>query len=164
MRYINEAGLDIIKEFEGLRLIAYLCPNDVPTIGWGHTKTVLLEDVGLKNITEPDAEKLLRKDVSEAEAAVFRAVNVPTTDNQFSALVSWTFNLGAGNLRRSTMLKRINENQLEVVPFEMRRWNRSGGVVLAGLKRRRAAESKLFSEEFAKKDISPENLKNYTGF
>jgi len=148
MRYINQAGLDIIKEFEGLRLTAYLCPNDVPTIGWGHTKTVLLKDVGFKSISELEAEKLLRKDVSEAEAAVFRAVNVPTTDNQFSALVSWTFNLGSGNLRRSTMLKRINENHLEVVPYEMKRWNRSGGKVLAGLRRRRAAEATLFTNSY----------------
>ena len=164
MRHINQAGLDIIKISEGLELTAYLCPNDIPTIGWGHTSTVTKEDVGVKTITEEEAEELLRGDLKWAEEAVFKNIKVPTTDNQFSALVSWTFNLGETNLRQSTMLKRINENALEVVPFELRRWNKSGGKVLAGLRKRRKAESDLFELNFMKKNLTPQQLKEYTGF
>ena len=160
MRHINQAGLEIIKEFEGLFLTAYKDPIGIPTVGWGHTATVLKEDVGKKIITEHDAEDLLKLDLLEAEKAVTRLCKVPITDNQYSALVSWTFNLGQGNLASSTMLKRINQNMLETVPFEMQRWNRAGGQKLPGLVRRRKAEADLFASDFSKKNISVEALKN----
>lgn len=161
MRYINEAGLEIIKEFEGLRLTAYADPLGIATIGYGNTNSVTKEDIGVKTITKEEAEKLLNKDVKWAEISVFKSVKVPITDNQFSALVSWTFNLGSGNLNKSTMLKKINENHLKVVPTEMRKWNRAGGIILEGLKRRRSAEAELFLKVLIKNDISLKDLKNY---
>jgi len=154
MRHINESGLEIIKKFEGLRLTAYKCPAGIATIGWGHVQTVTEQDViNGKTITKEEAEELLKQDIKWAEEAVFKNVKVPTTDNQFSALVSWTFNLGETNLRQSTMLQRINANFLEVVPFEMNRWNKANGKIMEGLKRRRQAEGDLFSLGFTKKNL-----------
>lgn len=148
MQKMNQAGLDLVKHFEGCELTAYKCPADVPTIGYGHTQTVTEDDVINKTmITEGTAETLLRADLKEAEEAVERLVTVSLTENQFSSLVSWTFNLGQGNLASSTMLKRINEGNFAAVPFEMKRWDKAGGRKLAGLTKRRTAEAKLFEDD-----------------
>ncbi|MDX2211670.1 MAG: lysozyme [Oculatellaceae cyanobacterium bins.114] len=137
---INQAGLDLIKQFEGLRLEAYLCPAKVPTIGYGTTAGVKMGD----RITAEQAEDLLRKDVEKFEKAVNSAVTVPLTDNQFSALVSFTYNLGAGALQKSTLLKLLNQGNYEAAAQEFLKWNKAAGKVLPGLTRRRQAEQALF--------------------
>lgn len=144
----NEAGVALIKEFEGLRLDAYPDPAHgwaVPTIGYGHTDAAGAPKVvrGMR-ITADEADAILRRDLGQYERAVAEAVKVNLSANQFSALVSFTFNLGPGNLRSSTLLKKLNAGDYAGAAAQFDRWNRAGGKVLAGLTRRRAAERALF--------------------
>ena len=134
-------GIDLIKHFEGCRLEPYLCSANVLTIGYGHTKDV----VENMSITEDTAEVLLQQDLKEFEDHVNRLVEVHLNQNQFDALVSWTFNLGGANLNASTMLKVLNKGEYEEVPAQIKRWNKAGGKVLQGLIRRREAEALLFA-------------------
>lgn len=133
-------GIDLIKEFEGRRLDAYQDSVGVWTIGYGHTKNVKEGD----SITTLEAENLLTEELKEYAEYVNKYVTVPLTQNQFDALVSWTYNLGPNNLRESTMLKVLNDGEYDKVPSEMKRWIRAGGKVLAGLVRRRETEARLF--------------------
>lgn len=139
---ISQNGIDLIKKFEGCRLEPYLCAANVLTIGYGHTKDV----VENMRITEDTAESLLKDDLRVFEDDVIRLVEVPLLQNQFDALVSWTFNLGAGNLKTSTMLKVLNAGEYKNVPEQMKRWNKASGKVLEGLTRRREAEALLFEK------------------
>ena len=140
---ISLEGLSLIKKFEGLRLKAYKCSANVLTIGYGHTGGVKETDT----ITQEEADKLLKGDILKFEQYVEDNVIVELDQSQFDALVAWTFNLGPGNLRESTMLKKLNNQEYESVPFEMRRWNKAGGKTLDGLIRRREAESLLFESK-----------------
>ena len=140
---ISQEGLSLIKKFEGLRLKAYYCSGGVLTIGYGHTGGVKETDT----ITQEEADKLLKGDILKFEQYVEDNVMVELDQSQFDALVAWTFNLGPGNLRESTMLKKLNNGEYESVPFEMRRWNKAGGKTLDGLIRRRQAESLLFESK-----------------
>jgi len=135
-------GLNLIKQFEGLRLRTYQCSANVWTIGYGHTAGVGADDV----ITEEQALFLLRQDVAESEKAVNQHVHVPLTQNQFNALVSLVFNIGVGNFRTSTLLKKLNAGDYDGVARKFRRWVHVGGKTLPGLVRRREAESALFLE------------------
>ena len=137
---IGPQGLALIKSFEGLRLTAYLDSVGVPTIGYGHTKGVRMGDT----CTQAQADAWLAEDVRDAEACVNSAVTVPMTQAEFDALVSFTFNLGCGNLRKSTLLRLLNEGDRHGATVEFRKWDKAGGQVLAGLTRRRDAESRLF--------------------
>ena len=136
-------GIELIRHFEGCRLDAYLCPAGVWTIGYGHTADVKEGD----SIDQEAAEAFLIEDLEKFEQAVMRLVEVPLTQQQFDALVSWTFNLGAGNLAESTLLRKLNNYQYAEVPEQMMRWVRAGGQVLDGLVRRRAAEAALFQNK-----------------
>ena len=140
---ISEQGLDLIKHFEGCELEAYKCAAGVWTIGYGHIKTA----VEGKTITQEEADSLLVEEIIEYEDYVRAAVTVPLQQHQFDALVSWTFNLGNGNLNASTMLKVLNREEYEEVPAQMARWNKAGGKVLEGLIRRREAEGLLFENK-----------------
>ena len=140
---ISLEGLSLIKKFEGCKLEAYKCSAGVWTIGYGHTTGVKEGEV----CTQEEAEKLLRGDIFKFEEYVQDSVKVDLDQSQFDALVAWTFNLGPGNLRSSTMLKKLNNGEYESVPFEMRRWNKAGGKTLDGLIRRRQAESLLFESK-----------------
>ena len=140
---ISQEGLSLIKKFEGCRLEAYYCSGGVLTIGYGHTGGVKETDT----ITQEEADKLLKGDILKFEKYVEDNVMVELDQSQFDALVAWTFNLGPGNLRESTMLKKLNNADYESVPFEMRRWNKAGGKTLDGLIRRREAESLLFESK-----------------
>lgn len=139
-QHINEAGLAIIKESEGLRFRAYRCPAGVWTIGYGHTLNVLKGDT----CTEEKAAEWLRKDCERAEQAIEQLVTVPLTDNQFSALVSWVFNLGPEALKESTLLRKLNAAEYAAVPGEMKKWNKANGVTLNGLVARRKKEAALW--------------------
>lgn len=144
-RTINKSGLDLIKSFEGLKLTAYLCPANVPTIGYGSTTGLTRADVGKKTITAAQAETLLRADLVRFEKAVSKLATVALTDNQFAALTSFAFNLGEGNLAKSTLLKRINAKAPNSdIERSWMQWVNAGGKQLAGLVRRRAAEVALW--------------------
>ena len=139
----SQEGLELIKKFEGCKLKSYKCSAGEWTKGYGHTEGIKEGDI----ITPEEAEKLLRADVFKFERYVEDEVKVKLEQNQFDALVAWTFNLGVGNLRSSTMLKELNNSKFDKVPSEMKRWNKAGGKTLDGLIRRREAESLLFNEK-----------------
>jgi lysozyme len=136
----GDEGIALIRHFEGCRLDAYLCPAGVWTIGYGHTKGVKEGET----IDQEAAEAFLIEDLEEFEGYVTEMVEVPLSQSQFDALVSWTFNLGPGNLERSTLLAKLNQREYTDVPFEIKRWTRAGGVILPGLVKRRNAEAALF--------------------
>lgn len=138
--HTSQKGLDLIKSFEGLRLSAYKCPADVWTIGYGTTAGV---EPG-QTITKERAEELLRDDVARFEAQVLRVIKVPLTQGQFDALVSFTYNLGAGNLANSTLARLLNAGDYLGAAAQFDRWNKAGGKVLNGLVARRAAERAMF--------------------
>jgi GH24 family phage-related lysozyme (muramidase) len=134
-------NIDIIKKHEGLRLEAYMpTPNDVWTIGYGHTHTT---KQGMK-ITAGQAESLLRKDTLWVEKAVNKLVVVPLTQNQFDALSSLVFNIGEGAFSTSTLLRLLNSGDYEGAANQFSRWNKQKGRVLNGLTRRRQEERQLF--------------------
>src|SRR5574338_202601 len=142
----SQDGVNLIKHFEGLRTKAYLDSVGIPTIGYGHTKGVKL---GMM-ITETKAEELLKKDLEYFENKVLDLVKVNLLQNQFDALVSFTFNLSEGSLKKSTLLKKLNntvffrEEELESIADEFLKWNKAGGKVLTGLTKRRIAEKMMF--------------------
>ena len=142
---ISIEGIALIKKFEGCRLESYKCAAGVPTIGYGSTKLV---EMGM-TITQEGAEELLLKDIAEFEEFVLEASEMPLSQHQFDALVSWTYNLGPSNLNASTMLKVLNKGAYEDVPSQIKRWNKATvngqRVVLDGLVRRREAEALLFA-------------------
>jgi lysozyme len=147
MREPNQATIDLIKIFEGVRLDVYLDAVRKPTVGIGH---LIQPHDGLKvgdTITQEQADTFLAHDLAHACDGVERVVTVPLNDNQFGALVSFTFNLGIGNLESSTLLRKLNVGDYDGAANEMLRWNRAGGHVLTGLTRRRQAERDLFLTE-----------------
>jgi lysozyme len=143
---MNEQGLTLVKQFESLRLKAYLCPAGVPTIGYGHTTaagvgpTVKLGDVW----NEADADKYLMMALEEVESKILPAIKKPINENQLSAFVSLAYNIGWPSFNRSTALKRFNDGDLPGCAEAMRWWNKANGEVLKGLVRRRNAEVALF--------------------
>lgn len=129
----NQAGLQLIESFEGLRLTSYQDSVGVWTIGYGHT-------LGVKpgqTITQQQAQAFLQQDLSIAEGAVNQK-NLPLNGNQFAALVSFTFNLGGGNLNK------LMKNGLAAVPDRILLFDHAGGKALPGLTRRRQAERALY--------------------
>jgi lysozyme len=144
MRHITQDGLDLIKRFEGFSPTVYICPAGYPTIGYGHLVREHELDRYEQGITEQEAEDLLRRDVKVAERAVLRLIDVPLTDGQYDALVSFTFNLGAGALQRSTLRRKVNREEHADVPAQLMRWVWAGGRRLQGLIRRREAEVLLY--------------------
>ena len=136
----SQRGINLIKQFEGVRLTAYKCPAGVYTIGYGHTRGVKR---GMK-ITEEEASAYLTADLLNSEKAVERYDSVyHWNQNEFDALVSFTFNCGAANLRALLRNGRRNRSQIaETLPL----YRKAGGKVLKGLERRRAAEKALFLE------------------
>ena len=136
----SDKGIGLIKRFEGLRLKAYLCPAGKPTIGYGHTKGVKLGDV----ITEEEAEQLLLEDLIVVENEINKH-NLDINQNQFDALVSFVYNVGVGNFRTSTLLKKIKANPNDkTIANEFKRWVYSNGKRLPGLVKRREEEAKLY--------------------
>ena len=138
---INAAGLALVKAYEGLRLESYQDSGGVWTIGYGHTRSAGPGDI----ISAQRAERLLESDLMAAEQAVERLVKVPLTDNQFSALVSFVFNLGERAFAKSTLLRKLNEGGYGLVPACLKSWIFDNGRVLPGLVKRRAAEAALWS-------------------
>lgn len=144
---LDKAGEDFIKAFETLRLAPYLDQKGLPTQGWGHTDGVSMDS---KPVSEFQAEKWFNSDVDFAEAAVNRYVSVPIRQNQFNALVDFTFNLGSGRLLTSTLLSKLNRGDIQGASKEFDRWvyyedPRTKEMAKSpGLINRRAAEQVLF--------------------
>ena len=146
----NTAALALIEEFEGFSPVWY--PDvvhglKVATIGFGHPDAAghpkYEHDKNL-TITKADGRLILARDLARYEADVTRLVKVPLNENQFGALVSFTYNLGAGNLASSTLLRKLNAGDYTGAAGEFPKWVKAGGKTLNGLVRRRAAEQALF--------------------
>jgi len=155
---MSQGGLDnLLKKFEGCKLKAYRCPANVCTIGYGHTNGAgapMVND-GM-TITQAQADDILRLDIVKFEVAVTDLVKVKLTQNQFDVLVDFAYNAGVGNLKSSTMLKKINSGDLDAVPAELMKWTKGGGKVLSGLVRRRQAESAWWTA--SAKPATPEQV------
>ena len=149
MRTTSKDGVESIKQWEQLRLEAYLpTPRDRWTIGYGHTYGVESGDV----CTEVEALAWLQDDLDWAERAVVNNVEVHLTQNQFDALVSLTFNIGKEAFKRSTLLEVLNAGKYDEVPAQIARWNKQKGKVLRGLVRRRAHEALLWQKDNTAKE------------
>ena len=146
-REINERGLKLVEEFEGLSLKAYKDEVGVWTIGWGHTGLQHNDGTVYKGrtITRTEAVQLLRYDMHKNEASVSALIKVPLSDDEFAALVSFQFN--TGGLRNSTLLRKLNKGDYEGAAGQFGRWIYAGGKALRGLVRRRASERNLFLGE-----------------
>lgn len=142
MMVMSMKCMDLIKAFEGFFPEVYLCPAGYPTVGYGHLVRQG-EDFSLP-LSPFEAEQLLWNDLQSYQESVRRLINVPLTQGQFDALVSFTYNLGAGALQRSAMRAKINREEHESVPREMMRWVWAGGRKLKGLIRRRQAEGLMY--------------------
>lgn len=140
---IKEA-VDLIKRYEGCKLEAYLCPANVWTIGWGHTGTEVIK--GLK-ITQEEADRLLEKDIERIESTIKPMIKVPVNENQIGALISFAYNLGPYALKKSTLLKMINEGKADEAGPQFNRWVYAAGTKLSGLVSRRELERQLFEKE-----------------
>jgi lysozyme len=148
MSTVISLACDLAKPFEGLSLVPYYCPAHYPTIGWGHLlsrdKTAPLSN--FKSITLQEAELLLQGDVQEAFDGVIRLTKgITLTDNQLAALVDFTFNLGVGAFKGSTLLKLLKSNNFKGASEEFKRWVHEGKNVLPGLVKRRELERVLFN-------------------
>jgi len=144
MRHVSQQGLALIKRFEGFSPTIYLDAAGLPTIGYGHLLRSGEAEMFARGISEEAGIALLIKDVQKAEQAVLRLVRVPLSEDQFDALVSFTFNLGSGALQRSTLRRKVNREEHADVPPEFMRWVWAGGKKLRGLIRRREAEAALY--------------------
>lgn len=140
-RTINESGLKLVKHFEGFSPEIYICPAGFKTIGYGHK---ILTHESFDRITNSEAENLLRSDLLQAEKAVTRHITAELSDNQFSALVSFTFNLGAAALQRSSLRHKLNYGLYQESANEFLKWVHCSGRKTIGLVRRRIEEQKLF--------------------
>jgi len=144
---ISKKGIDLIKKYEGFRNHPYLCPADVPTIGYGTTvypdgTKVTLDD---PPITMLDAIQILYTMVERFEKGVNSLVKVELKQEQFDALVSFAYNVGLGAFGDSTLLKRVNNDPDDQdIKYQFSRWNKAGSQVLKGLKKRRNEESWLY--------------------
>ena len=144
---LDLSGLDLIMQFEGLRLKPYLDSVNVPTIGYGST----YYPNGTKvKMSDPPISKGYAFDIFENIAQKFAAkvdayVKPELKQNQFNAVVSLAYNIGLGNFSKSTLLKKVNANPNDVsISQEFAKWNKAGGKVLNGLTNRRLKEAKVY--------------------
>lgn len=148
---LSKHGAEFIAEFEGFSAIPYNDPAGHATIGFGHLihlgPVTAADNAQWKGFDRARGLILLRKDAERFEQAILDLVDVPLSQNQFDALVSFAYNLGAGALAESTLLKKLNHGNYKAVASQMKRWDKAGGVTLPGLARRRAAEGRLFNRK-----------------
>ena len=144
MKAISKEGINLIKRYEGFEGEPYKDAAGFLTIGYGHLINAYDKLNAKSSITEKEAELILLDDILEAATSINNLIKVDLNQNQFDALVSFTFNVGAGNLKRSTLRKMINNSKLDDAANEFSRWIYAGGKQLKGLIRRREAERMLF--------------------
>ncbi|MDR3750739.1 MAG: lysozyme [Terracidiphilus sp.] len=149
---LSAAGLELLKRSEGFRNRIYKDVAGLPTIGYGHR--LLAAESFPNGISEAQAAQLLVRDVRTAEQAIQRLVKVALTQGQFDALVDFCFNLGAGRLASSTLLKVLNGGRYEDAAEQLLRWDQAGGEENAGLKARRQAELELWSNTAARQQAA----------
>ena len=149
---LSPAGLKLVQSFEGCekavkgprRFKAYLDPVGILTIGWGHTNATGRKFAAGSVWTQAECDAALREDMAKFESGVRSLVKVEIEQCQFDALVSFAYNCGIGNLKSSTLLRKVNRRDFSGAAREFGKWNKAGGRVLKGLTRRRAAEATLF--------------------
>ena len=142
---MTEDGIELVKQFEGFRANAYRDAVGVWTIGYGHTSMAGKPEVTpTLRITREEATEILRRDIQMFSRGVSAEVKIPLSNTQFSALVSFAYNVGLGNFKSSSVLAAVNRRDFDAVPRRLALWNKAGGQVLPGLVRRRAAEAALF--------------------
>lgn len=162
---INQAGINLIKSFEGIldgdpstaNLDPYADPVGILTIGWGHaivfgkkmlrnnpSDKALAKRIYPNGISISEAEELLRQDIENHTNGIRNMIKVPLNDNQFSAVASLAFNIGVNAFRRSSVLTNINKENFLKAADAFRMWNKASGRILKGLVRRREAERELF--------------------
>jgi lysozyme len=143
---VNKLGIDMMHHFEGCKLQAYQCSAKVWTIGWGNTYYQDKRPVKQGDkVTQDQANELFEMVMNEFAIEVRKALTKEVSENQFSALVCFAYNVGIGNLKKSTLLKKVNVNPNdETIAAEFAKWNKAGGKVLNGLVRRRKAEADLY--------------------
>ena len=145
---LTDEGLTLIKRFEGFRGSAYRCPAGVWTIGYGHTTQAGPPAVTASlRLTEVQAHAVLAADLERFARDVRLALRRELNDQQFSALVSFAYNVGSNAFRSSSVLKAVNAGDFDAVPRRLQLWIKGGGRVLPGLVKRRAAEAELFMSE-----------------
>jgi len=145
---VPDEAVGLVKEFEGFSERAYQDPVGVWTIGYGSTRDFNGQPVSALTlpITEAQACVLVRRDMTNAALACARSVTAPLTPDQTSAIIDFIYNLGEGNFRSSTLLKKLNAKDYAGAAAEFDKWDMAGGKVLAGLLRRRQAETALFQK------------------
>ena len=143
---VSDKCIALITQFEGFRSSPYLCPAGVPTIGYGSTRYGNGSKVALSDppITEPQARDILRETLLGFQNEVDHLVQVDLTQGQYDALVDFAYNCGAANLQKSTLLAKVNANDMVGAASEFSKWCHCNGEVLEGLVRRREAERQLF--------------------
>ena len=157
---ISDKGVQFIKQFEGLSLVAY---RPVPTekhltIGYGHYGADVQAG---QTISKERAEQMLRSDIQRFELGVARHVTAPVNQDQFDALVSLAYNIGLGAFQSSTLLKKLNQKDYKGAAAEFGRWNKGGGKVLKGLVTRRQKERDLFEKGIAETIVQPSAYTTY---
>lgn len=140
-RFTNIKGIELIKHFEGFKAEPYVCAGGHLTIGYGHK---IQDGEEFSTISLTEAENILAKDLICSERAVIQYINTLLHDNQFAALVSFTFNMGGAALQRSTLRQKVNYGLNKEASREFLRWVYAGGKRLQGLTLRRVAERNLF--------------------
>ena len=153
----GEQGIKLIKHFEGCHYKPYLCPANLWTIGYGHVlypeqaklklldrKKYELKKQDNREWSQEEVDDLLKQDLQRFERGVLRYITVPLKQNEFDALVSFSFNLGLGTLQRSSIRSKLNRGDKEGAIETLLKYCRAGGKILKGLQRRRAAEADLF--------------------
>ena len=166
---IDKHGLELIKKFESCKLTAYKVDKAEKyyTIGYGHYGADVIKDM---KISKETADKLFRNDIKHFETSVNSCLKVKVTQSMFNALVSFTYNVGYGNLKKSTLLKYVNKCKFEKASKEFKKWNKCGGKVLKGLVKRRELEKIEFERQgLASNHIEINNykvpsLRGYKGF
>lgn len=137
-------AVQLIEQFEGYSDVAYKCPAGVWTIGYGSTSINGKKVVENQTITEPEARQDVDKRLAELDKQITAAVKVPLNNNQLNALLDFCYNVGIGNFRSSTLLKKLNEGDYKQAGEQLLVWNKSNGKVLPGLVKRRQAEYDIF--------------------
>lgn len=143
---VNQATINLVKEFEGFRAKAYKCPAGVWTIGYGTTASagVGITPVEGMTISKEDAEKYLDQSIKKFAEKIAPLITAPINENEFGAFVSLAYNIGPGAFKKSSALRHFNGGDKAKAADAMLLWNKAGGKVLNGLKRRREAERMLF--------------------
>ncbi len=138
---MNTYAMDLIKQYEGIRLTAYECPGHVLTIGYGHTEGVYTG----QSLTYQEAERLLADDVEYYKAQVTKLLKVSVTEKQLGALISFAYDVGVWAFEQSSLLRKLNAGDFQGACREFHKWKYADGVILPGLETRRKAEAELFS-------------------